>query len=102
MHPKKDGVIAGDECRRCHIAVCSQASEQSSPTGSLDNIPHVLLCKSPENCQDDKRQFLLKKKQLDAEAARQAADSQEYPTKLAMAKLKAANLSMNNEMTPST
>ena len=44
----------------------------------------------------------LKKKQLDAEAARQAADSQEYPTKLAMAKLKAANLSMNNEMTPST
>lgn len=87
----------------CHALICSEASEESFDG---EAYPHMLVCASPENCQDDK-----KKKKQQAVTGRMRTNSMkessrrrgQYPTKLAQAKLKAVSGTKNtNAMTPST
>ena len=87
------------DCHNCHAIVCSQASEDSSMVGSRDNIPHVLVCASPEYCttsqENKKTRRIRKRSQSRDETELQGS----YPPKLALA---AKSKSSTVAMTPST
>lgn len=101
---------AEQNCITCHALVCSQGSdEENYDEGSFDAYPHMLVCASPENCQDDKK----KKNRQSGNRTRTNSMREssrrrgQYPTKLAQAKLKAVGgtstaAKTNNELTPST
>lgn len=94
--PAKKKNIA-DDCGDCHALVCSQKSENSSLNGSIDHIPHMLVCASPENCQDEKKAILkLQGRRNSINGDRRNRD--QYPTKLALASRGA----VTGAMTPST
>ena len=102
---------AEQNCITCHALVCSQgggSDEENYDEGSFET-PHMLVCASPENCQDDK------KKKNRQSGSRMRTNSMkessrrrgQYPTKLAQAKLKAVGgtssaAKTNNALTPST
>lgn len=64
----------------------------------------MLVCASPENCQDDKKKKNRQSgNRMRTNSLRESSRRQgQYPTKLAQAKLKAVGGKTNNELTPST